>query len=145
MSELNLIPNPQLMLAQAVVFFTQVYVINRFLVVPFSKLKALRSSATDGADSKSEELAREIKLVSGEIQTLLSKTHEEIKKIKESGRLEAKKAREAEIAQAQKEMGDLVNEARKNVQKDLQEERQKIHSLSDRFADDLYAKLCRES
>ena len=143
MSDLNLIPNPQLMFAQALVFFSQVYVVNKFLVVPFARLKKLRSRVTVGADLKADELMREIKVVSGEIHTYLAKTQEDIKKIKEVERLDAKKIRDLEIAQAQKEMTDLISVARKNIQKDLQEERKKIQGSVSGFVDEIYAKLCR--
>lgn len=141
MSDLNLIPNPHVMVVQAVVFLSQVYAINKLLIVPFSKLKKLRVNATVGADSKSEELKNEIKVVSDQIRVRLSSMNEDVKKLKETSRVDAKKVRETEIARAHKEMTDLVSAARKSIQSNLDEERKKLGTLTDKFVNEVYAKV----
>ncbi len=141
MSELSLIPNPQLMLVQAVVFMSQIYVVNRFLVVPFSKLKGLRETATVGADTKVEELKNEIRALTQQIETRLSETSEQIKSSKESVRMEAKKKREQYLIQAQKDVVEMANSTRQEVLLNLQEEIKKIDTLASKYADALYTKI----
>lgn len=141
MSELSLIPNPQVMVVQAVVFLSQVYVVNKYLVVPFAKLKKLRTNATLGADSKSNEITSEIEKLSTHIKSSLSKASEEIKKVKETELIAAKKTRETSVAQAQKEMTELVNTARKEIFTNLQEEKKKLDPLVNKLADEVYARL----
>lgn len=141
LSDLSLVPNPQVMLVQAVVFLSQVYVINKFMVVPFARLKNLRANATVGAELKSDELKKEIKEVSEQIHGRLSAMGDDIKKLKEAASSDAKKVREAEIARAHKEMTDLVSSTRKSIQLSMEEERKKIGALTDKLVSEVYAKL----
>ena len=141
MSDLNLVPNPQLMLVQTVVFLSQVYVVKKLFIAPFLKLKALRSNATVGADTKSEELRKEITVLSEHVRAQLSKTQDEIKKLKETQKNEANKVRETDLTDAYKQMSELVSTSRKNIQVNLQEERKKIGGLADKFVEEIYAKI----
>ena len=143
MSELNLIPNPQVMAVQAVVFLSQIFVVKRFLVEPYAKLKALREASTTGAESRSDEFKKEISLLSREIQAALNKTHEEIKLVRESAKADAKKIREKEIAEAHKQMSEMVQSARLEIKTNLQEERNKIRSFANTFVNEIYAMIAR--
>ncbi len=143
MSDLNLIPDPQIMAVQAIIFLSQIYVVKKFLVEPFSKLKRLREGATTGAESRSDELKREIAGLSRELEDRLNETYDNIKLIREKGKQDAKKAREHDIAQAHKEMTEIVHSARSAIKVNLQEERNKIPSLANTFIDEIYAMIAR--
>ncbi len=143
MSDLNLIPNPQLMAIQAAFFVSQIVVVKCLFVDPYLKLKKLRDGATTGADSKAEELKNRVASLSREVHVAITKAHEEVRSIKEEGKVNAKKLREADLADAHKKMSELVRTARADVRANLQEERVKVRSFAGRFVEEFYAMIAR--
>ena len=141
MSELNLIPNPQVMLAQALIFASQFYIVNKFLVTPFSKLREKRNQATVGADLRSGELNQEIQTLSEAVQAKLGEAHGVIRSLRETERINAKAQRDGFVQKAQKEMSDLIQLTRKDIESNLLEERKKLDSLTKALVEDMYSKI----
>ena len=59
MSSLNLTPDPQLMFAQATIFIANMYVVKRYLINPFMKIKEQRDALTDGSEHEAVRLEQE--------------------------------------------------------------------------------------
>ncbi len=143
MSELNFIPNPQLMAAQTVIFISHIYIVKKFLVEPFLKIKNARDSLTVGAEHEAETLNLEIARISNLVQARLSSVHEQLAKVKVQTKLQAKKERETQINLAQQEMAGILQKARGDITRSLDLERKKVDSLVDRLVEDIYASIVR--
>ena len=131
------------MLVQAFIVSAQVYVVNRFFITPYLKLKERRDGVTIGADSKRSELTSEVQKLAFRIQENLDNANTEIKKIRELELTKAKKTKEAIVSSAHKEMTDLVNEARKAAFKNYQEEALKTSSLVNQYTQELFSKISK--
>lgn len=143
MSGLNFIPNPQLMAAQAVIFASHIYIVKKFLVDPFLKIKSARDSLTVGAEQEAEKLSAELTRISAVVQTQLNSAYEELARVKGQAKLQAKKEREAQVVKAQQEMTNILQESRREIKRNLETERKKVDSLVSGFVADIYLAIVR--
>ncbi|MBP6218167.1 MAG: hypothetical protein KA436_06250 [Oligoflexales bacterium] len=130
MSALNLIPNPQVMVAQAVVFFTNMYVVKKWIVNPYMRLQTERENKTVQLQLESNEKIELARIKSENLDLKISdlmKTVLQEKKMRlEKSYNEALKHLEDAKRQSTEKSAALMAELSKN----FSEERTKVEALS---------------
>lgn len=138
MSSLNLVPNPQLMVAQAVVFFANLYVVKRLMVEPFLKLKEKREEKTTGSDVLAKNMMFECERKESEIEkktaSFFLENNENRKKIKD----EARKKQQQLLSQSREENEQKIISYTKELRDSYEQEKKKIGSAVNSLSEEFY-------
>lgn len=132
MASLDLNPDINLMLVQAAVFASNLYVVNRFLVKPYLKLQEARSKETQGVKSMAREFEKESSSLERDINNKLKDVLEEASQIRANIQrkaeqdyndlvAKARKVSEEEVAKVLSQIQTSVSEARKQLAKESEQ------------------------
>ncbi len=102
MASLDLRPDLNLMLVQAAVFATNLYVVNRFFVAPYLRLKDARAKETDGVKEKALRFEKEASSLERDINQRLKETLLEAAEIRAKIKEKAEQEHTSVILQARK-------------------------------------------
>jgi len=94
MAELNLVPNPTLLVVQGGVFLTNIWLINKLILKPYLKLKEARDRLTIGNQDATRSVHQEIELKSKTIKERLDKALDDARLTLNAARQEAEKQQE---------------------------------------------------
>lgn len=141
MAELNLVPNPTLLVVQGGVFLANIWLIDKLILKPYLKLKEARDRLTVGNQDATRSIHQEIENKSKIIR-------ERLDKALDAARLELNAARQ----EATKQQEQMVNLAQENLERDLDhfrtslkitllEERSKTSQVVEGVSTEIYKKL----
>lgn len=141
MAELNLVPNPTLLVVQGGVFLANIWLIDKLILKPYLKLKDARDRLTVGNQDATRSIHQEIENKSKIIR-------ERLDKALDAARLELNAARQ----EATKQQEQMVNMAQENLERDLDhfrtslkitllEERAKTSQVVEGVSSEIYKKL----
>ena len=126
MAGFNLVPNPVITVVQAGLFFVNMYIVKRFILDPYLKLRELRFGATGGSIEKAHSLNQESEKLQKNISDEVKKLQEEITVERDKAVLEASKQKETILAGARKEAEATLVEMRDQISKEVDSQRSQI-------------------
>lgn len=126
MSTLNLTPNPIAVATQAIIFFTNLFIIKKLMLEPYLRRKDLRDSATVGSQASSRALAEASEKMTGELTHRIQKAHEGIKEQMDGLRKVSVARKQEVVGAAEKQAKDHVQQIHVEITKGLAEERAKL-------------------
>ncbi len=137
MANLDLVPDPKLVVIQASLFFSGIYVINRFFVRPYSAVLKKRADATFGSQEETSTLREQIRIAQEKISHQLEEFRCSIKASSEDLRARAQRERKTILAAAEQKALDIVVTFRKELEKERVEEARKLPELARALAEQL--------
>jgi F0F1-type ATP synthase membrane subunit b/b' len=141
MAELNLIPNPTLLVVQSTVFLANVWIVNSFILKPYQKLKESREKLTTGRQDESKAVRVEIASRLDAMKQQTSAAFEQARQMLSSAREQAA-ARQAEIlSAAHTEAEATLNQFRSALKSNLDQERAKAPQVVNELAGEVFKKL----
>jgi F0F1-type ATP synthase membrane subunit b/b' len=141
MAELNLIPNPTLLVVQSTVFLANVWIVNSFILKPYQKLKESREKLTTGRQDESKAVRVEIASRLDAMKQQTSAAFEQARQMLSSAREQAA-ARQAEILSvAHTEAEATLNQFRSALKSNLDQERAKAPQVVNELAGEVFKKL----
>ena len=126
MASLELRPDLNLMLVQAAVFATNLYVVKHFLVAPYLRLKEAREKETVGTGLLAKRLQEEGDLLEQRIDDRIKEVLSQASEVRARVRQEAEKEFERVVKKAREESEADVASALAQVRQSLDKERASI-------------------
>ncbi len=126
MADFNLVPNPVITAVQAGLFFVNMYVVKRFILDPYLKLRELRFGATGGSIEKAHTLNQESEKLQNNISEEVKKLQEEITAERDKALTEASTQKESLLAGARKEAEATLLSMREQISNEVDSQRSQI-------------------
>lgn len=139
LSDLNLIPNPPLIVGQAAIFLINMVIVKKLMIDPYLALREQRMRATEGQSSEALRLENQAIAFQKEIDEKLRKAVQEGWDHVADRKKHASAAFSARVAAAKKDAANYVGDLRQHVHQQLAEEESKVADYVKRFADEVYA------
>ena len=141
MAELNLVPNPTLLVVQGGMFLTNIWLINKLILRPYLKLKEARDRLTIGNQDATRSVREEIELKSKTIKERLDKALDDARLTLNAARQEAEKQQEQMVNLAQENLERDLEHFRTGLKITLLEERSKTAKVVEDISQEIYKKL----
>ena len=141
MAELNLIPNPTLLVVQSTVFLANVWIVNSFILKPYQKLKESREKLTTGRQDESKAVRVEIANRLDAMKQQTSAAFEQARQMLSSAREQAAKRQAEILSAAHTEAEATLNQFRIALKSNLDQERAKAPQVVNELAGEVFKKL----
>ncbi len=141
MAQLDLIPDPKIMVIQTGIFLANIYVVKKFYVEPYLKLKAKREFLTVGSQDQAQAAATEAGKLSAEIKARIDSFYSQSKAYAEDSRQKATLEQKAILHKAENEAKSTVEQTSSAIAQMLDEEKTKVPQIVDRISAQLFAQL----
>lgn len=141
MAELNLIPNPTLLVVQSTVFLANVWIVNSFILKPYQKLKESRDKLTTGRQDESKAVRVEIANRLDAMKQQTSAAFEQARQMLSSAREQAAKRQAEILSAAHTEAEATLNQFRVALKSNLDQERAKAPQVVNELAGEVFKKL----
>lgn len=141
MASLDLQPDLRLMLVQAGVFATNLFVVKYFFISPYLALKNARSRQTEGAQKQAQTFSDEGDSIEKEIDKRLKEAFESAKTTRKIIQQKADQEYKSIVDQARKRADEHVLQVGTEIQLALKQERKKLASESPLLTGFLYSLL----
>ena len=141
MAELNLVPNPTLLVVQTGVFITNVWLINTLILKPYQKLKDARDQATVGNQDEAHRILKNIASMSAAIKQKTAEALEQARESIKSARDQAHKQQQQIVSAATDEAQKTLEGFRDELKRNLNAERERSKEIFGALSDELYKKL----
>lgn len=141
MSSLNLIPNPQVVVAQAAIFLAHIYVVNKLLLAPFLSLKSKQDAATNGSEQEAKILMEKYTQTALKVEQRLGLVLKESLDLKKRKKDEARQDQQRMLAAHTQKMESELSRFRQELSAAFLVEKKKISSITERVVDEIYRKI----
>lgn len=140
MSSLNLLPNPSVFLVQTGIFVANLYVVKKFMLEPYLKVKEKRDRITVGSHQHASSLNQENEKKFASIHQKLRDASDVIKEKTAAIGAEAQRKRDGLLSSAEAEAKAFLSKAQKEVANELAQEREKIPTIVRQLSNNLFEK-----
>lgn len=138
MADINLVPDPQVIIGQGLAFGAAVYVVNKLILKPYLELRDRRALHTSGAKESSARMLEDIASKSLEIKETKSKIFGQINaqraKYKEEATLQANEV----IASARLAAENELKGFKKEIEQQLATERANVVTASKKICSEIF-------
>lgn len=138
MANLQLVPNPTVLVVQAGVFLSAMVVVKKLYVDPFLKLKDKRDAATTGNQDLASELLAKNEADKVTVKERISEASSEALQLISSAKKAATEERDAIVAKASAEAKERIQALSKEIAERLSEERARIPEVVAKLSATVY-------
>lgn len=135
-----LIPKPQVMAVQAVIFCAALVIIKKFIIDPYLKVRDKRESFTSGSKDQAKDLIKKSSDLDFKIESSLNKAREDSRQIKKEKYEAAIEQKEKIVSQADADAKATVGAMTENIKKQISEEKALIPAFVAQLTEQFYEK-----
>lgn len=138
MASINLIPNIPVIVGQGVVFGTAIYVVNKLILKPYSKLREHRDSLTTGSQSQAKSMFQEIETKSLEIKEKRTKALDDAVAIRTSHKDKASKEANSILEASKEKASNEITKLKEEITANFKDEAAKISSVANKISSEIF-------
>jgi len=139
MASLQLMPNVNVIAAEAAIFWTTCVVTKKLMLDPYLKLRSMRQAQTTGSQEYATRILAENDQAIDTIASKLSDSQNFISGMKKDIKSVAQAKRDEIVSAAEKDARDTITKMRDEVEKQLKEERAKLPNVISSLTDSVYS------
>lgn len=140
MADLNLIPDPKVLVVNTGIFLANLICVKKLFVEPYLELKSKRGANTTGNQEQSNRFLNQNEELEKQIDTTLNKAYEDSTELRKKLTLEAVSRREESLRNARLEADKLLEGVRESVSKALEAEKAKLPTVIEALSKEVYEK-----
>ncbi|MDD9950548.1 MAG: hypothetical protein OXT67_03190 [Zetaproteobacteria bacterium] len=141
MAQLDLVPNPTIVMAQLGIFSAALVVVNKLYVAPYLKLRSARESRTEGRDANVKSLTQARQEKAEYLQQAMKHAYQEIALEKQKLHRQAVLDQDEIVKKAREESAAHFEQRRVAIQSQFEQARQDARTKVPELVDSLYRRL----
>jgi len=141
MSQLNLIPNPAVLGAQAGIFVATIFVVKKLFLEPYLKVRDQRAAVTTGSQNESEQMLARCEEIAKKISDQIKDVGFEVAKIRDAKRQVANTEKDQIVKSAEQAAKNELAQLQKQIRDEIQSERSKIDASVKKLSDELFKQV----
>lgn len=138
MASLNLNPNPAVLVTQAGIFLTALFVVKKTMIEPYLKVRTKREQKTLGNQSEADSILVANAEAAARLDAKLHEAATDAKVFAAKIRADANKTKEQLVKEAQENALKTIKAIESDIENTVKEEKQKIPQIVEALASDCF-------